>query len=175
MKNYLKIILSYVLIFVIMVGSFGITIHNHVCGHSGTTFSSLFEDNDCECDHHGASSHQVEVHSPSCCAIPQTSEIENNSTELKISGDACCSDYSDTKSLNSTFLIKNLNKEVTANESFSFIDRIENSFNKFKNDINCKFKSLKQKLKNFTSFTLKVIGILNYYIHKDNPDDRQTA
>lgn len=173
MKNYLKFILSYLLIFVIIVSSFGITIHNHICGHSGKTYSSLFEDKSCECDHHKSIVVQEEENLPSCCATVPLSD--NNSTNMSINQDSCCSDNSTTKSLELDFLTQNQFKLSPQISFINFIKEIENVFIKQKNDIECKFKSIKQKLKSFTSFSLKIITILNTYIQNDNPDDKQTA
>ena len=173
MKNYLKFILSYLLIFVIMVSSFGITIHSHICGHSGKTYSSLFEDTSCDCDHHDIILHKEEESLPSCCAAEPLSD--NNSTDMSINQDSCCSDNSTTKSLDLDFLTQNQFKLSPQTFFNNFIKNIEADFNKHKSEIYCKFKSLKQKLKSFTSFSLKIITILNNYIQKDNPEDRQTA
>lgn len=173
MKNYLKFILSYLLIFVIMVSSFGITIHNHICGHSGKTYSSIFEENACECDHHATLLHQDLESAPSCCAIETIKD--NYSTDLSIHQDSCCSDNSITKSLELDYLTQHQFKFITFISFNNFIKKIESDFNKQKNEILCKFNSLKQKLKNFTNFSLKIISILNNYIQKDNPDDKQAA
>lgn len=173
MKNYLKFILSYLLIFVIMASSFGITIHNHICGHSGKTYSSLFEDNSCDCDHHDTILIKEEENIPSCCATEPIND--NSSTNMSINQDSCCSDNSITKSLDLDYLTQNQFKLSPQTFFNNFIKEIETAFNKQKNEIDCKFKSIKQKLKSFTSFSLKIISILNTYILSDNPDDKHTA
>ncbi len=176
MKDYIKFILTYLLIVVITFTSFGITIHSHICAHTGKTYSSVVDDKACNTMQSEIQSSDNLSNKESCCLhSTDHCQISDISSNLKINRENCCADTTNTKILNIDYLLQNTINFVLNIEYFNSLNEIDNLIIAYNNDIQSKYKNLRQKLKFFTSFTLHLISILNNYSHRDYPEDIQIA
>ncbi|HRP01198.1 MAG TPA: hypothetical protein PLE30_00975 [Candidatus Kapabacteria bacterium] len=177
MRNNIKYIISLLLLIVIAVTSFGITIHNHICGHTGTTYSSIVENNPCDELHSNSitQSEDCQNDMPCCSHEPSHQDKSSNKPESCLSNISCCSETYDHKLLDVDYLLNNQVIDFIVIESNDFLKSIEASIISYKNLFLCKIKHLEQKLRNITTISIQIINVFNNITHGDNPDNLQTA
>lgn len=167
MKNYIKYILSIFLIITLMVSSFGLTIYNHYCGHTGKIIISLYNSSNCECEKNSNSCHtDTDI---TCCSDKNKNHLAK--IDKSINKLNCCQDNELKIEINDNFLSKvihytsdKINITKFINESLTFHKLINTS-------IENKLKQIKKKFKYYQNIIIKVHSILIFPKKDNSPKD----
>jgi len=167
MKNYIKYILSIFLIITLMVGSFGLTIYNHYCGHTGNIIISLNNSSNCECEKDSNWCHTDSK--INCCAgktNKHLAEIDKSINKLN-----CCKDNELKIEINDNFLSKVINNTFDKINLTKFINE-SLTFHKLINTrIENKLKQIEKKFKYYQNLIIKVHSVLILPKKDDSPKD----
>ena len=166
MKNYIKYIVTVFMMIAVMLSTFGITFHNHICGKTGITNTNVIKDVGCACEesHETTCSSEQTTLEDNCCA-----DKTNTPTNVTIKSPDCCVEYIETKEINDSFIAKSFQNIVTEEIPVDFIS--ETLYDNISEDIDFEriYCSLKQKFRNTQLIIIKFINLLSSLDTESSP------